>query len=214
MSWNATQTVVLLLPNAVTEPELDVSMAAWDGFQCNGPDVVKLADGGGDPDLVDGLALGNPALIGTPFADITHAGWLPATFFNAIAPNGASFIPGVTFTFTFIDGGGNPTDIDGNRRADVAFREIYLPSVEMKRTSLRRSFLSCLGWRSVYWRNWTESSIHILTGTPPLLAGRKLARRAASIAASSKPNPAFCVGGFTWVTSPFSSTRMGTTTVA
>lgn len=114
-----------VLPNSVTEPEVDASMAVWDGMRCNGPAVVKLPDTGADPDVLDGLVFGNPAAIGTPFADLTHAGWLPGSFFNALVPGGASFILGATVTFVFIDGQGNPTDIDGDGRADVAFREIY-----------------------------------------------------------------------------------------
>jgi len=116
---------VVLLPNAVTEPEVDASMTVWDGMRCNGPTMFKLPDTGADPDVLDGLVFGNPAAIGTPFADITHAGWLPGSFFNALVPGGASFILGATVTFVFIDGQGNPTDIDGDGRADVAFREIY-----------------------------------------------------------------------------------------
>jgi hypothetical protein len=116
---------LVLLPNSVTEPELDASMAVWGAMRCNGPNVVKVPDSGADPDLVDGIVAGNPALIGTPFADITHAGWLPASFFNALAPNGATFILGVTLSFVFADGSGNPTDVDSNGYGDVAFREIY-----------------------------------------------------------------------------------------
>ncbi len=92
---------------------------------CNGPAFVKVPDTGADPDLVDGIVAGNPALIGTPFADVTHAGWLPAAFFNALAPNGGTSIIAATFTFIFVDDDGNPTDVDRNGRADVAFREIY-----------------------------------------------------------------------------------------
>jgi hypothetical protein len=116
---------VVVLSNAVTEAQLDASVAAWHGPGCNGPGFVKIADTGADPDLVDGIVLGNLALIGTPFADVTHAGWLPAGFFDAVFPNGSRFVLAVTFTFIFIDDEGNPTDVDRNRRADVAFRETY-----------------------------------------------------------------------------------------
>lgn len=123
---NPTGTVTVVLPNAVTEARIDASMARWnDEPHCPGPPVVKVADNGTDPDLIDGLVFGNPALIGTPQADITHAGWLPTTFFNAIAPGGGNFILGVTFTFIFVDGVGNPTDVDHDGTADTAFREIY-----------------------------------------------------------------------------------------
>jgi hypothetical protein len=125
LSLNATGTAVLTLPNATTEPELDASMAAWSAVGCNGPIVAKSTDSGADPDLIDGLVFGNNALVGTPFADVTHAGWLPRQFFDALAPNGSASILGVTFTFVFIDGAGNATDVDRNGRFDVAFREIY-----------------------------------------------------------------------------------------
>lgn len=116
---------IAVLPNAVTEAEIDASMAVWGAMRCNGPLMQKVPDTGADPDVVDGLVLGNPALIGTPMADVTHAGWLPGAFFNLLAPQGSSFILGVTFTFVFVDANGDPTDIDGDRHADVAFREIY-----------------------------------------------------------------------------------------
>jgi hypothetical protein len=123
---NPTGNAIVALPNAVTEPLIDASMARWDNQpHCPGPPVVKVADDGSDPDLIDGLVAGNPALIGTPQADITHAGWLPPGFFNALAPNGAASILGVTFTFVFVDGNGDPTDVDRDDTADTAFREIY-----------------------------------------------------------------------------------------
>lgn len=124
---NPTGNAIVVLPNTTTEPVIDAAMARWQNQPaCPGPAVTKIADDGSDPDLVDGLVAGNPALIGTPRADVTHAGWLPPAFFNAIAPpNGAASILGVTFTFIFVDDDGNPTDLDHNGRSDTAFREIY-----------------------------------------------------------------------------------------
>lgn len=116
---------VVLLPNSTTEPAIDRSILRWGNTtQCPSPAVTKLADDGTDPDVVDGL-IGNPADIGTPRADITQAGWLPAPFFDALAPKGSSFILGVTFTFIFTEDDGTPTDLDRDGNADVAFREIY-----------------------------------------------------------------------------------------
>ena len=118
-----TPLTVILLPNAVTEPQLDASMAAWNDFSCNGPNVAKIADPGSDPDVVDNLVSNTTP--GTPFADITHAGWLPNAFFTAVFP-GSGGILAATFTFVFLeDDGVTPTDIDRDGRADVAFREIY-----------------------------------------------------------------------------------------
>jgi hypothetical protein len=114
---------IVQLANAVTEPRIDASMLRWQNSpSCPGPAVTKVADDGSNVDVVDNLVLGGAP--GTPLADITHGGWLSPAFFNALAPNGASFILGVTFTFVFVDNG-VPTDIDHDGHADVAFREIY-----------------------------------------------------------------------------------------
>jgi hypothetical protein len=119
------QTVVTLA-NAVTEPVLDVSTRRWTpDTHCQGPAVAKVADSGADPDLADAGLLQDASLLGTTFADITHAGWLPASFFNAIVPGGSQFLLGVTFSFVFVDNNGNPTDVDRNGFPDAAFREIY-----------------------------------------------------------------------------------------
>jgi hypothetical protein len=125
LGWDPTGNVAVV-PNSVTEPAIDASMATWrDAPRCGAPEITKVADTGADPDLADGLVLGNPALIGTPRADITFGGWLSSTFFNRLAKDGASFILGVTLTFNFIDDDRNPTDIDHDGFADAAFREIY-----------------------------------------------------------------------------------------
>jgi hypothetical protein len=125
LGWSPTGSVVVV-PNSITESAIDASMATWrDAPRCGAPGITKLTDTGADPDIVDGLVLGNPALIGTPNADITFAGWLSSTFFNRLAKDGATFILGVTLTFNFIDADGNPTDIDHDGFPDAAFREIY-----------------------------------------------------------------------------------------
>jgi hypothetical protein len=121
LSWNATQTAILTLTNAVTEAAIDRSMAVWGAMSCNGPALVKIPDPGTDPDVIDDLVLGGPVNPDAPYADITHAGWLPASFFNRFGRG----ILGATFTFIWLDENGRPTDIDRDGRADVAYREIY-----------------------------------------------------------------------------------------
>lgn len=124
LGFNAAGAVVVM-PNSLTEGEIDASMNVWAAMPCNGPAIVKVADNGADPDWVDNLLAGVAPPAGAPYADITHAGWLPASFFNALAPNGATFILGATFTFAFADDDGNVTDVDRDGRVDSAFAEIY-----------------------------------------------------------------------------------------
>lgn len=125
LSITPTQQLVVL-DNGITEPVVDRSMAQWrTGTACRVLDFVKVADPGVDPDVFDGLTLGDASRVGFILADITHAGWLPGTFFDALLPNGSSFILGVTVPFVFIDANGIPTDMDRNGAADAAFFEIY-----------------------------------------------------------------------------------------
>jgi hypothetical protein len=122
----ANPTSIVVLQNTTTEPEIDAAVALWTTPSCNGPGFVKVPDNGADPDLADAFILNNPSLLGTPFADVTHGGWLAPSFFDQILPNGSQFILGVTFTFIFVeDDGVTPTDLDRNGLVDVAFREIF-----------------------------------------------------------------------------------------
>lgn len=102
--------------------QLRAAMATWDNVTCSTLPLVDLGNTG-DVGFVQFLlgAGGSPNIA----ADVQHAGFLPAAFFNAIAPGGGGFILGVTFTFIFTDNAGNPTDIDNNGTPDAAFREIY-----------------------------------------------------------------------------------------
>ncbi len=104
------------------EAAIDSAMATWNGVQCAAIPIVKVPNYGYDLGYVQWL-LGFGGVPGW-LADVTHAGWLPAAYFDAIAPGGSTYILGVTHTFIWTEGG-VPTDIDGNGRSDVAFREIY-----------------------------------------------------------------------------------------
>ncbi|WP_206484059.1 hypothetical protein [Thalassotalea sp. G2M2-11] len=57
-------------------------------------------------------------------ADLTQVGFRSAAEFPAVFGGGSNIL-GVTFTLTWVDENGAPTDIDNNGKADVAFREIY-----------------------------------------------------------------------------------------
>ena len=94
------------------------AMATWQEVQCSSIPLVQVEDGGLDLGYVEWL-LGFGGIPGW-VADLSHAGWLPASFFDALADDGSTFILGVTFTFTWTG-----PDMDGNGKSDVAFREIY-----------------------------------------------------------------------------------------
>jgi hypothetical protein len=109
-----------------TRMAIERGMATWENVTCT---VIPLEyldswafDFGYVQYLVSGGTEGHPGW----FADVTHAGWLPRGFFDAIAPpDGGDYILGVTFTFIWVGDDGNPTDVNGDGNADVAFREIY-----------------------------------------------------------------------------------------
>ncbi|MBA7649422.1 hypothetical protein ES703_57219 [subsurface metagenome] len=110
-----------------TQAAIDRAMATWNTVTCANIPLVKWQDLGIDWGYVQWLW----GFGGVPgwYADITHAGWLPGSFFDILDPGppaGSTYIIGVTFTAVWLDSpGGEPTDIDNNRKEDVAFREIY-----------------------------------------------------------------------------------------
>lgn len=120
------------LTSAQTEAAIDRGMETWEAVRCSKLSIDKVTDTGVDPDVFDGLiGFGG---VGTPRADIVHAGWMPAAFFDAIVPQGSQFILAITIPFIFVDGsvptpffvdGSVPTDIDQDKRLDYAFAEIY-----------------------------------------------------------------------------------------
>jgi len=106
-----------------TQLAISNSMATWQNTACSNLPLNFLAIPGIDMGVVEFIFSGGAS--GSPFifADVTQAG------FGTIVD--LFFLPSViavTFTFIFIDGGGNPTDIDANGKADAAFREVYYTS--------------------------------------------------------------------------------------
>jgi hypothetical protein len=103
------------LTQAQTNAAIARAMSTWDNVNCSTLPIDAVGNPGTDIGFVEFLN----GLGGSPFfyADLTHAGWLPP---GILAPN----VIAVTFTFVWIDGLGNPTDIDNNGKQDVAIREI------------------------------------------------------------------------------------------
>ena len=112
------------LPVAVTSAAINRAMQTWEGVECSTLGLTRIPS---DPNISTGFV---SALLGFGgsfdyVADLVHAGWLPAEFFDLLAPDGSEFILAVTFTIIFTDDQGNPVDTDGNGKVDVAWREIY-----------------------------------------------------------------------------------------
>jgi hypothetical protein len=112
------------LSAAVTSNAIARAMTTWQNLACSDLGLNRIPSSSKVKTGWVAAYLGLPGSFEYT-ADVVHAGWLPASFFNAIAPNGASFILAVTFTITFTDENGNLVDTDNNGKADVAWREIY-----------------------------------------------------------------------------------------
>lgn len=95
------------------------AMTSWDALPCSemGTGLFPV---NADLGLVE-WALGfNPAPFPIVVGDVAHAGWLPGAFFDLLAQDGSTFILGVTFTLTFVQG-----DLDEDGQPDLGAREIY-----------------------------------------------------------------------------------------
>lgn len=100
--------------------EIRAAMATWQNLTCSTIPLTDRGNTGVDVGVVQNFfGFGGTGGIA---ADIQHAGFLPPGFFLLL---GSSNILGVAFTFIWVDGAGNPTDIDNNGTGDAAFREIY-----------------------------------------------------------------------------------------
>jgi hypothetical protein len=107
-----------------TEGAIERAMSTWDEeTQCSDVPLTKASDPGFDLGVVEYLLGygGSPLRV----SDIVHAGWLPKRFFDRISWGRGDSVLAVTFTAVFIDENGFLTDINGDGRLDVAFREIY-----------------------------------------------------------------------------------------
>jgi hypothetical protein len=103
------------LAAAQTDAAIDRAMGTWADVNCSVLPITRNPDFGIDIGVVAFLnGLGGSGFV---VADVQHAGFRDINF--------AGGILGVTFTFVWIDDAGDPTDIDNNGKADVAFREIY-----------------------------------------------------------------------------------------
>ncbi len=109
---------------ALSSGAITRAMNTWEAATCSQPAIYRVPF---DTKMSTGFV---SALFGFGgsydyAADIVHAGWLPAAFFDLLGEDGSTYILGVTFTIIYTDDNGDPTDVDNNGEADVAWREIY-----------------------------------------------------------------------------------------
>lgn len=111
------------LSSGDTDGAIRNAMNTWDNVACSkGLDIVDLGSAPFDLGIVQFLISGG-AIGSDLFTDIMHSGYTSDLFTFFFGPN--SNVLGVTFSFHWIDGAGNPTDIDNNGKNDTAFRDIY-----------------------------------------------------------------------------------------
>ncbi len=111
------------LTQAQTDGAILNAMTTWDNVTCSSGLVLNnLGSSPFDLGYVEALVTGG-AHGAFVFTDLMHSGF-NTTVTDAIFGPGSNVL-GVTFTFWWIDGSGDPTDIDNNGKADVAFRDIY-----------------------------------------------------------------------------------------
>lgn len=105
---------------AATAGVLSRAMSTWAADPCLDFEVVERAWDGGDVTVTDFFMAGGP--LGDPFAaDVVFGGWLGADSFY-FGPQTLA----VSVTYVFVDrDSGEPTDVDGDGRLDVALAEIY-----------------------------------------------------------------------------------------
>ncbi len=130
---NADRATVRLATPVELENQLEEGMSAWRAQICSIAPITRVAiPANTDPDFLDQFFLGQRTSKNyVQTADIVQGGWKSAEFFRAIGefffddPSVGDNIIGVTFTFTYVDDKGQPTDLDRNGKEDIGLAEIY-----------------------------------------------------------------------------------------
>jgi len=99
------------------------SVNTWTNLLCSETGIVEIAHNGTVGVVEVFFNSGGTNLPLSWGSDLTQVGFRSAAQFPYFAINPT--VLGVAFTLTWVDGEGNPTDIDNNGKSDVAFREIY-----------------------------------------------------------------------------------------
>lgn len=107
------------------EAAVDRAVATWTRLSCIETQLAKRPDTGEDADIFDSQ-LGYGGFGNWQAADIVFGGWMPPSFFEAVAGKSAGTnVLAMSVTFIFVGADGEPTDIDGDQLFDTAANEIY-----------------------------------------------------------------------------------------
>ena len=108
------------------ETAIDRAVTSWTELQCGTTGLAKRPDTGEDADIFD-AQLGFGGFGNWQAADIVFGGWMPPSFFEAVAGKDAgTTVLAMSVTFIFVGPDGEPTDLDGDQLYDTATNEIYL----------------------------------------------------------------------------------------
>lgn len=107
------------------ETALDRAVTSWSELACSTTALVKRPDTGEDADIFD-AQLGFGGFGNWQAADIVFGGWMPPSFFEAVAGKDAgTTVLAMSVTFIFVGPDGAPTDLDGDQLYDTATNEIF-----------------------------------------------------------------------------------------
>jgi hypothetical protein len=108
---------------ATSTAAIDRAAQTWDDLNCSDLGMYKI---GAIPVPIGIVAdlFGFPSIAGA-IADVENLGFMPAEFFDFLAPGGSDFILAATFTLTWVDEFNNPVDTNGDGKMDTAIAEIY-----------------------------------------------------------------------------------------
>lgn len=107
------------------EEAVDLAVATWSSDPClKKIQLLKRPYTGADPTIFD-AQLGFGGLGNWRAADVVVGGFMPPAFFDAIIPGGGKSVLALSVSFVFVGADGQPTDIDGDGKMDIAANEIY-----------------------------------------------------------------------------------------
>jgi hypothetical protein len=110
---------------ALVESAIDRAMGTWSSDSCLERVEVVKRPAGEDADIFDSH-YGYGSRGNYRAADIVHAGFLPAAFFEEVTgPGGGRTVVALSVTFIYVGTDGYPTDVDRDGHLDTAHNEIY-----------------------------------------------------------------------------------------